>query len=84
MSSELSKTIGTCGIWVSVSVALTFGLFREGVDNFGVVMVAGIIMLGATISTVAIWAPEGFAGKNKGPKTRGFEVVQPAQPLDEV
>jgi hypothetical protein len=86
MSSELSKTIATCGIWLALAVIFTFGLFRDSVDGFTAVVLAGIIMLGATVSTVAVWAPQAFISKEKVNKLRGFEVLQPApaEPLDEV
>jgi hypothetical protein len=79
MSSELSRTIATGFVWASVAVILTFGVCRDGMD---VPQVAAtlIIVIGATISSVAIWIPMAFLGKKA--EARGFEVVQPAEKLD--
>jgi preprotein translocase subunit SecF len=83
MSSELSKTISTCAIWIALAVILTFGVFRDSVDGFTTVVLTGIVMLGGTVSSFAVWVPQAFVGKEKVDKLRGFEVVQPA-PADEL
>ena len=33
MNSELSKTISTCTIWLSVACILTFGIFRMNING---------------------------------------------------
>ena len=60
MSSELSKTITTCTIWIAVACILTFGVFKMNVSGgFGIFLLFFCIpvamIAGAVAATWVIW-----------------------------
>jgi hypothetical protein len=82
MSSELSRTIATSDVWLSVAVILTFGLYRmTNGDDLLYLLATALITIPAAVATVAIWAPAVFLG-DKADWRRGFEVLPQVQKLD--
>ena len=66
MNHELSKTISTCTIWLSVACILTFGICKMNISgDVGVFLilfgVPVVIVVGAVMATKAVWEsrPEG-------------------------
>jgi hypothetical protein len=64
MNSELSKTISTSVIWLSVACILTFGVFKMNVsgDALPILMLfvlPGAMIWGAVVATKIIWLSRG-------------------------
>jgi len=61
MNSELSKTISTCAIWLSVACILTFGFFKMNISGDAafiiLLLVPALTVLGAVGATTVIWKP---------------------------
>jgi hypothetical protein len=58
VTSDLSKTISTCTIWLATAMIMTFGLFRMSNGDFIFYMVlSAIIIGGAAGATATIWKP---------------------------
>ena len=57
MTSELSKTICTCTIWLATAVILTFGLFRMNGDIIFFVVATGMVAAAAVGGTFIVWQP---------------------------
>jgi hypothetical protein len=57
MSSELSKTISTCSIWLATAMILTFGLFKMNGDPFFFVFATLVIAGAALGATALVWVP---------------------------
>ena len=55
MTSELSKTISTCAVWIATAVILTFGLFRMRGEWFFFLMATMIISGSSLGATAVIW-----------------------------
>jgi len=82
MSSELSKTISTCTIWLAVACILTFGIFKMSVNGDLAVLLLFFCMpvsfvAAAVVATTVIW------GSRRDDKMRRDSAVAPvpAQPI---
>jgi hypothetical protein len=62
MKNELSKTIATCAIWISIANVFIFGLFKMTGSTEFFVIVTAIIAFAAAGSTIAIWVPGNLGG----------------------
>jgi hypothetical protein len=57
MTSEISKTISTCTIWLATAMIMTFGVFQKNGDIMFFIVVTAIIIGGAAGATTVIWKP---------------------------
>ncbi len=60
MNSELSKTISTSVVWLSVACVLTFGVFKMNVSGDALPILIlfclpGAMIWGAVVATKVIW-----------------------------
>ena len=84
MGTTLSRTITVSVVWLSVGMFLTFGLPNIHVNTgdapafFG--MVVFICIAGAAITSAVLW----LAGRRRKTHGRAFEVIRPAESVQEV
>jgi hypothetical protein len=76
MTTEVAKTIATSAVWICTAIILAGGLYRmHGQEDF-FAFATFVIMSAATLATGFIWR------RPRVDKSRGFDVVMPAQPVE--